>query len=203
MAKLLANRGEPDQTSQSVFIPCHTIVVGYYGIPSSVCPSIRTWFLDNSSYSFHQITLKLGGQLDYGVVQRILFRGDSTPDFDKSYYYFLTICWTLTLFQNNSYSFNPIKLKHGGQLNYEVLQGYSTQIYLFIYFFLVCNLVCFLRLHYRKCPKILNTKDSDKIAHANSADPDQTVPEGAVWSGSTLFATPQNILRFICIKSKI
>ena len=32
---------------------------------------------------------------------------------------------------------------------------------------------------------------SDKIyAYANSADPAQTAPEGAVWSGSTLFAIP-------------
>ena len=31
-----------------------------------------------------------------------------------------------------------------------------------------------------KCPKILNTKVSDKMANANSADPDQTAPEGAV-----------------------
>ena len=29
--------------------------------------------------------------------------------------------------------------------------------------------------------------------HANSVDPDQTAPEGAVWSGSTLFAIPLNI----------
>ena len=41
-----------------------------------------------------------------------------------------------------------------------------------------------------KCPKILYTKVSHKMAYANSADPDQTAPEGAVWSGSTLFAIP-------------
>ena len=29
---------------------------------------------------------------------------------------------------------------------------------------------------------------SDKMAYANSADPDQTAPSGAVWSGSALFA---------------
>ena len=28
-----------------------------------------------------------------------------------------------------------------------------------------------------KCPKISNTKASDKMAYANSADPDQTAPE--------------------------
>ena len=33
------------------------------------------------------------------------------------------------------------------------------------------------------------------MAYANNADPDQTAPEGAVWSGSTLFAIPLNILR--------
>ena len=48
-----------------------------------------------------------------------------------------------------------------------------------------------------------NTKVSDKMTYANSADPDQTAPEGAVWSGSTLFAVPLSILRNSCIKSKI
>ena len=33
---------------------------------------------------------------------------------------------------------------------------------------------------YGKCPKILYTKLSDKRAYANSADPDQTAPLGAV-----------------------
>ena len=33
---------------------------------------------------------------------------------------------------------------------------------------------------YCKCPKIWNTNVSDKITHANSADPDQTAPDGAV-----------------------
>ena len=33
-------------------------------------------------------------------------------------------------------------------------------------------------------------KFSDRYARANSADPDQTAPRGAVWSGSTLFAIP-------------
>ena len=32
------------------------------------------------------------------------------------------------------------------------------------------------RHRYGKCPKILNTKVSDKMAYANSADPDQTAP---------------------------
>ena len=36
---------------------------------------------------------------------------------------------------------------------------------------------------YRNVPKI-----SDSQVWANSADPDQTAPRGAVWSGSTLFA---------------
>ena len=46
---------------------------------------------------------------------------------------------------------------------------------------------------YGKCPKILCTKVADKTAYANSVDPDQTAPEGAVWSGSTLFAIPLSI----------
>ena len=58
-------------------------------------------------------------------------------------------------------------------------------------------------LWYGKCPKISNTKVSEKMTYANSADPDQTAPEGAVWSGSTLFAIPLSILRNSGIKSKI
>ena len=46
---------------------------------------------------------------------------------------------------------------------------------------------------YGKCPKNSNTKASDKMTYANSADPDQTAPSGAVCSGSTLFAIPLNI----------
>ena len=47
--------------------------------------------------------------------------------------------------------------------------------------------------NYGKCPKNSNTKASDKMTYANSVDPDQTASEGAVWSGSTLFAIPLNI----------
>ena len=42
------------------------------------------------------------------------------------------------------------------------------------------------------CPIISYTKVSEKTAYTNSADPD---PEGAVWSGSALFAIPLSILR--------
>ena len=51
-----------------------------------------------------------------------------------------------------------------------------------------------------KCPKISYNKVSDKMAYANSAGPNQTAPEGAVWLGSTLFAIPLSILRNNCIK---
>ena len=47
--------------------------------------------------------------------------------------------------------------------------------------------------YYGKYPKHSNTKTSDKMTYANSVDPDQTAPGGAVWSGSTLFAIPLNI----------
>ena len=43
---------------------------------------------------------------------------------------------------------------------------------------------------------------SEKVEYANSADPDQTTPEGEAWSGSTLFAIPLSILRNNCIKSR-
>ena len=44
------------------------------------------------------------------------------------------------------------------------------------------------------CPKIWYTKISDKMTHASSADPDQTAPEGAFWSGSTPIAVPLSVL---------
>ena len=49
----------------------------------SVRQFVSTLFPDNSSYSFHQIALKPGGQLDHEAVQQILFRGYSTPNFDR------------------------------------------------------------------------------------------------------------------------
>ena len=44
---------------------------------------------------------------------------------------------------------------------------------------------------------------SDETACANSVDPDQTAPSGAVWSGTTLFVIPLSILINNCIESKI
>ena len=58
-------------------------------------------------------------------------------------------------------------------------------------------------LEYDKCPEISYTKSSDKMAYANSVNPDQTAPDGAVWSGSTLFVIPPSILRKDCLRSKI
>ena len=45
---------------------------------------------------------------------------------------------------------------------------------------------------------------SDKMTYANNADPDQTAPEGAVWSGSTLFVIPLSIFRIytVCHSTK-
>ena len=43
---------------------------------------------------------------------------------------------------------------------------------------------------------------SDKMSYANSADPGQTAPEGAVWSGSTLFTIPWSIFRTVAYKAK-
>ena len=40
--------------------------------------------------------------------------------------------------------------------------------------FLFCHVL------HSKCPKILYIKMSNKMAYANIADPDQTVPEGAI-----------------------
>ena len=42
-------------------------------------------------------------------------------------------------------------------------------------------------------------KFSDRYAWANSADPDQTAPRGAVWSGSTLFAIPSALFGLITL----
>ena len=47
---------------------------------------------------------------------------------------------------------------------------------------------------YRNVPKF-----SDREVWANSADPDQTAPRGAVWSGSTLFAIPSTLFGLITL----
>ena len=50
-------------------------------------------------------------------------------------------------------------------------------------------------VNYAKCSKISNTGCLQKRAYTNSADPDQTASEEAVWSGSALFAILASILR--------
>ena len=53
-----------------------------------------------------------------------------------------------------------------------------------------------------RSPKISYTNlSSSKMAYANSADLDQTA--SAIWSESTLFVFPPNILYDKCIKNKI
>ena len=49
-------------------------------------------------------------------------------------------------------------------------------------------------VNYRNDPKF-----SDGQVWANSADPDQTAPRGAVWSGSTLFAIPSTSFGLITV----
>ena len=65
------------------------------------------------------------------------------------------------------------------------------------------NLLYLDDLLYGKCLKISCITVADKMAYANSANPDQTAHEGVVWSGFTLFAILLNILRDNCAKSKI
>ena len=42
----------------------------------------------------------------------------------------------------------------------------------------------------RKPVYAIGEQQKRRSVWANSADPDQTAPRGAVWSGSTLFAIP-------------
>ena len=57
-----------------------------------------------------------------------------------------------------------------------------------------------MQITYSNCPKIWNTKVSDKMAHANSADPNQTAPEHSDL-GLTLFAIPLSTLAKFIQKS--
>ena len=57
--------------------------------------------------------------------------------------------------------------------------------------------------NYGKCHRISYIKLSDKMRYANSVDPNMTAPEGAVISGSTLFATPLSLPRSNCIIAKL
>ena len=68
-----------------------------------------------------------------------------------------------------------------------LLLSRGSQRYRFIYYKYFEIKLSFFRLFFKYCnfPKF-----SDGQIWANSADPDQTAPRGAVWSGSTLFAIP-------------
>ena len=82
----------------------------------------------------------------------------------------------------------------------------STTTYVFVEtLFLFLNVMIFsLFFHKNVCAvNVLIFWTPKCLTYANSADPDQTAPEGAVCSGSTLFAIPQSILRHSCIKRTI
>ena len=57
---------------------------------------------------------------------------------------------------------------------------FNPKVLIFFLFLLVALLMSIHNTCYGKCPKNSNTKVSDKMTYANSADPDQTAPEGAV-----------------------
>ena len=92
--------------------------------------------------------------------------------------YFLWCCYKHDIFPFVTYCF--IQLIFGDE-------GYDTST--FVAYKNSVSLGMGLIVHvlkwYRNDPKF-----SDRYAWANSADPDQTAPRGAVWSGSTLFAIP-------------
>ena len=65
-----------------------------------------TLFLDNSYYSFHRMRLKLGGQLDYEVVQvHIVFRLQGSPEFESL---FIKDCSGMTFFRQTSSVFTEL-----------------------------------------------------------------------------------------------
>ena len=84
-------------------------MAGYYDIPSSVCPSTcpsTLHFKISPSFHHDQIAVKLGGQLDHGLVQHILFCNYSTSNFDRVITLFNDFS-DLTLFLGySSYSFH-------------------------------------------------------------------------------------------------
>ena len=65
-------------------VTVHQISIVFHGYNT---PSFfdLTWFWENFFYSFHPTELKHAGQLDYEVMQQILFQGYSFSNFDKSY----------------------------------------------------------------------------------------------------------------------
>ena len=64
-----------------------------------------TSFPTNSYYSFHRIGIKVGGQLDHEVIQRMLFRGYSTPNFNRDIALFNEFPDIFWFPDNSSYSF--------------------------------------------------------------------------------------------------
>ena len=59
------------------------------------------------------------------------------------------------------------------QMSFYILYSFLYHIYMYMY---IENMI----IIYAKCPKISNTKVSDKMTYANSADPDQAASSGAV-----------------------
>ena len=75
-------------------------------------------FPGHSSYSLNQMRLNFGEPLAYKLVQRILFRGYSTHNFDRVIT--LSNCSDMTSFRRTfqDYSFHRIRLKLGEELDH-------------------------------------------------------------------------------------
>ena len=87
-----------------------------------VNPSIHLHFISGFILQFSSITLKLGGQLDHEVIQRMLFRSYSTPNFAGVISLFKDFS-ALTLFLNNSSYWNMVKIKWLMLLNFQFSWG--------------------------------------------------------------------------------
>ena len=85
--------------------------------------------------------------------------------------------WTLPSLNLDKCSFvnkGVAMKKQQWQAVYVFLESLSRDI---IWAYNVCKGICLGKNIYGKCPKISNTKVSDKMTYANSADPDQTAPD--------------------------
>ena len=112
-----------------------------------------------------------------------------------------TVCHSVCIFWMHSLSLSPLTLTVIGAPQITLQQYLSplslssawlygtatlsnfriiTGVFLVSKYLVILRYVC-----YRNFPKF-----SDSQVWANSVNPDQTAPRGAVWSGSTLFAIP-------------
>ena len=133
----------------------------------------------------------------------VLVSSSPSPAFSRPCPIWLNYCWKVRVNPSENYSFTVIVTQitrnYSDCLKRECIMFSRIYDRLLNKAFKILQRTSFNCQKRKKNPIVhhWNSKDWDWLAEATGADQDQASPWGAVWSGSTLFASPYAAFRHI------